>query len=166
VSAIQERIRGIVDDAFAPAKCTLKSSLNELEVTIDEGDRINFYFDYENDEVFARSSRMRVPNSMYETYLKQIIRFISRLESILQPTEKFYSLEIAFTRNPYFGFFLQNVPHQQIDDFHCVFRSNIAENCALEATKTSLKLSTTDCFALGDVGEEYLALSGHLLPSK
>jgi hypothetical protein len=146
---------------FPKSKVTRKQSLNEIEIIVDDGDRFVFRLDHDHDEAYFVTSRMRVPSGIYVGYLRQNIHLLSEVEKQLSPKSVDYRLEIEFDRNPYFGFFLRNVPADLVKTFHCVFHTTVRAGASVEVWTNTVAVSTADCFALQEVATNYLALSSN-----
>lgn len=161
VVAIEQAFKDAIPTASISA-ITLK---NQVTVTIDDGDRFIFDFDHAQEELHVTSSRIRVPSHLYAAQLASLLRITSSIERSLQPGVAFYGLDINFDKNPYFGFFVQNVPINLIRGFHCSFQTTIRPGCTVEANKTTIFVSARDYPSLMEVAESYLSLSETLVPS-
>jgi hypothetical protein len=164
---LTERLREVFD-ARSRGICSWQVGANFSNVIVDDRDRFNFGFEYETRRAALTSSKMLVPSHLYERSLKELAGTLTEVERVLRPTRSDYRLEISFERqNPYFGFFVRNVPQELVRHFRCVFRTvplHGAE-CVIEATESTILLNARDHHTLHEAAGKYLTLSDTLITS-
>lgn len=164
-SRVHELNRMLVDAARVAlaGRVTAESMATGVHLLIDDRDRFEFAFDVEEDRLALHTSKMLVPNHLYWRTLDRLTAFYDAAEKIVRPRETDYRLEVAFERNPYFGFFVRHVPERLLTYFRCTFQSSISPDCRIEATKEAVYLNCTSNATLNSVARGYLSLSDRLI---
>lgn len=104
-------------------------------------------FRLQDDHLNAHLDRkLLVPSHLYENYRHNLARLAEEVKSIVRPVEMRYGLIVSFgdgVPNPYYGFFVNQVPAELLQDFHVTFRPDTESTCRIEAGKDDVRIEGT-----------------------
>lgn len=96
--------------------------------------------------------RLLVPNHLYDEYRAKLARLAELIQRLAKPNQVMLGLTISFgegRRNPYYGFFVNRIPPELLQDFHVTFRPQATSSCRIEAGKEEVNIegnSTVEVF--------------------
>lgn len=80
--------------------------------------------------------KLLVPSHLYDAYRHKLSRIVEGVNRVAMPVEIRYGVIVSFgdgVPNPYYGFFVNQVPQELLQDFHVTFRPDEASTCRIEA---------------------------------
>jgi len=132
---------------------TLKVDLDRLAVLVFRRDDrfLHLHFD----------RKMLVPAHLYDTYRRRLASLVEAVNGIVKPVTVRYGLQIAFgdgVRNPYYGFFVNRVPNDLLQDFQVAFQLSEQSGCRIEADADHVNIEGTSFAEVFDALTEVLSL--------
>ncbi len=148
----------------------LKKSLGEEFVIIKESDvllKINYHdglivfrIRVEDNEVNIFTNSFSVPDTEYENLWDILFKVIDSLEKILKPEEKSYNLVLEYKENPYYKFFLKQIPFDFIEKFSLIIRiPTVHSKYRVIVTKTKVDITSSNASYLKEGVFKALELS-------
>lgn len=115
-----------------------------LSIEIDDVMCMVFRFHDDDDCLHAHLDRkLLVPSHLYDTYRHKLARLAEELRRLVNPVEMRYGLIVSFgdgVANPYYGFFVNQVPAELLQDFHVAFRPDTESTSRIEAEKDRVSI--------------------------
>jgi hypothetical protein len=109
----------------------------------------------------AFDRRFLVPSHLYDAYRRRLAFLMDRLATIIKPEAIQCSLKVGFGedgKNPYYGFFVTNVPRELLTDFQVCFQVSSTSECRVEAGKEYVNIEATSLSELFDTVNQVLSL--------
>jgi len=132
---------------------TLKVDLDSLTVLVFRRDDLHLHVHFDR--------KMLVPAHLYDTYRKRLASLVEAVNGVVKPVSVRYGLQIAFgdgVRNPYYGFFVNRVPSDLLQDFQVVFQLSEQSACRIEAGADHVNIEGTSFVEFFDALTEVLSL--------
>jgi hypothetical protein len=110
------------------------------------------------------TSKILVPSHRYDEYINWLSDIFSEIEREFRAIDVQYRMHIEFpNKNPYFGFFVRNIPIELLREFRCTFFSSISEGASVDATNAEIIIDTDSLQKLCRISKSYLSLSENLI---
>jgi hypothetical protein len=128
---------------------------NQIRLTLRYGD---------NGNASLAISKLLVPSHRYDEYISWLSDIFSEIEREFRSRDVQYRMHIEFPhKNPYFGFFVRNIPRKLLREFRCTFFSSLSEGASVDATNNEIIIDTDSLQKLCRLSKSYLSLSENLI---
>jgi hypothetical protein len=133
---------------------------NSLEILIDE--LIGLTISLDQDSVFvALDRKLSVSSDQYQRYQHKLRRIADDISLAINPTDLRCELQVSFqpgAPNPYYGFLVNRVPSDLLQDFRVSFKLNRDSNCRIMANLDHVGVDASNLGDLFDALSEVLSL--------
>jgi len=103
-----------------------------------------FFVRIENNEVNIFTNPISAPDTEYENLWDVLFRVVDAFENIYRVKERSYSLVLEYKENPYYKFFLKQIPFDFIDKFSLTIRIPTAHSkYKVTVTKTKVDITSS-----------------------
>jgi hypothetical protein len=111
--------------------------------------------------------KILVPSHLYDTYRQRLAVLSEEVTRAVHPIGMRCSVQVSFgdgVRNPYYGFFVNRVPSDLLQEFQAVFQFNAQSSCRIEAGRDHINIESTTCAELFEAMKQVLSL--HAVPGE
>lgn len=113
-----------------------EETANTLKISIDNLFLISLRVT-DSSLVVSFDQKLLVPTHLYNDYRQRLSRLAEEIRNTVNPTTAKYSVIVSFKegeKNPYYGFFVNRVPAELVQNFQVAFRLSSCSDCRVEAS--------------------------------
>jgi hypothetical protein len=135
-------------------------SCNTLSVGLDDLFTIVIRVDERNLHVHL-DRKLLVPSHLYDSFRKRFAMLAEDISHAVSPVAVRCGLVVSFgdgIRNPYYGFFVDRVPPDLLQDFQVTFLLSRNSNCRIEATTDRISIEGSSVAELFEAANQVLDL--------
>ncbi|OHB55382.1 MAG: hypothetical protein A2173_05160 [Planctomycetes bacterium RBG_13_44_8b] len=113
-----------------------EETANTLKISIDKLFLISFRVTNLSVEL-SFDQKLLVPTHLYNDYRQRLSRLAEEVRNTVKPETARYSVIVSFKegeKNPYYGFFVNRVPAELVQNFQLSFRLSSYSDCRVEAS--------------------------------
>lgn len=112
-----------------------EETANTLKISLDDLFSISFRVS-DNSVTLSFDKKLLVPAHSYNEYRHRLSKLAEGVSGVITPRTSAYSIIVSFKegeKNPYYGFFVNRVPPELIQDFQVGFLSKCHSGCRIQA---------------------------------
>jgi hypothetical protein len=108
---------------------------------------IGLRFDLDEDSLFVSTDReLLVPANLADAYVKRLEKIADEIRSVVHPHGVVCDVNVGFgegSKNPYYGFFIERVPPDLLENFQVRFVVDRDSDCRVTAETDSVSIRST-----------------------